>query len=92
MPNRIPLPIQGRIAFVSQRHYLVEGFNPPPRLGDSTLVQLSCVDDDNQRQPLQVLWEQEINPAILNEETWESVAKRGFDDSQLFAAYFNTLR
>lgn len=92
MPNRIPLPVQGQIAFVRQRHYLVEGIIPPPRPSDNTLVQLSCVDDDNQGQPLHVLWEQEINPTILNEEAWESIAKRGFDDSQLFAAYFNTLR
>ena len=62
------------------------------RAADSTLVRLSCVDDDNQGQPLEVLWEKELDPAILTGEAWESVAKEGFDDSRLFAAYFNTLK
>ena len=53
---------------------------------------MSCVDDDNQGQPLEVLWEKELDPQILTGEAWESVAKRGFDESKLFAAYLNTLK
>ena len=64
----------------------------PKRVADSTLVRLSCVDDDNQGQPLEVLWENELDPTILTGEAWETVAEKGFDDSRLFAAYLNTLK
>lgn len=82
----------GRIARVRQRTYLIEDVIQPRRVADSTLVRLSCVDDDNQGQPLEVLWEKELDPTILTGEAWEEVASRGFDDSRLFAAYLNTLK
>ena len=63
-----------------------------PSAGESTLVRLSCVDDDAQGQPLEVLWEREIDREIITGEAWESIAKRGFDQPKLFAAYLNTLR
>lgn len=85
-------PAPGQIARVRQRLYLVEQTIGPQKPGDSTLVRLSCVDDDNQGQPLEVLWERELDPEVLTGEAWESIAKRGFDEPSLFAAYFNTLR
>jgi len=92
MPGSTDIPTPGQIARVRQRLYLVEQTVPPPNLGDSTLVALSCVDDDAQGQPLEVLWEREIDPDILTGEAWEAVAKRGFDQPRLFAAYLKTLR
>ena len=86
------IPDPGQIARVRQRLYLVEQIVPPPNPGDSTLVRLSCVDDDNQGQALEVLWEREIDPEVLSGEAWESIAKRGFDPPKLFSAYLNTLR
>ncbi len=86
------VPTPGQIARVRQRLYLVEETVPAPKAGDSTLVRLSCVDDDNQGQPLQVLWEREIDAEIVTGEAWEAVAKRGFDPPRLFAAYLNTLK
>ena len=82
----------GRIARVRQRTYLVEEIVKPKRVADSTLVRLSCVDDDNQGQPLEVLWEKELDPQILTGEAWEAIAAKGFDESNLFAAYLNTLK
>lgn len=87
-----PLPEPGQIARVRQRTYLVEEIIKSKRAADSTLVRLSCVDDDNQGQQLEVLWEKELDPTILTGEAWEAVAKNGFDDSRLFAAYLNTLK
>jgi len=55
----LTLPVPGQIAKVRQRRYLVEEVVSPPRGGDSTLVRLSCVDDDNQGRRLEVLWERE---------------------------------
>ena len=86
------VPHAGQIVGVRQRLYLVEQVIGPVNPSDSTLVQLSCVDDDAQGQPLEVLWEQELDSKILSEEAWESIASRGFDPAQHFAAYLNTLR
>src|SRR5215470_12552838 len=92
MARMFPAPSPGYIARVRQRLYLVEDTAVPTTAGDSTLVRLSCVDDDAQGQPLEVLWEREIDPEILTGEAWEAIAKRGFDQPKLFAAYLNTLR
>lgn len=92
MTSTTELPVPGQIARVRQRLYLVEGTVAPPRPGDSTLVSLSCVEDDAQGQRLDVLWEREIDPEVMTGEAWDSIAKRGFDPAKLFAAYLNTLR
>ena len=86
------IPRAGQIVGVRQRLYLVEQVVGPVNPSDSTLVQLSCVDDDAQGQPLEVLWEQELDAEVLSGEAWESIAARGFDPAQHFAAYLNTLR
>lgn len=86
------IPEAGQIARVRQRLYVVDQSAPPHRLHDSTLVKLSCVDDDAQGQPLEVLWERELDPEIVTGEAWEAIATRGFDQTRVFAAYLNTLR
>jgi superfamily II DNA or RNA helicase len=86
------IPAPGQIARVRQRLYLVEQTVAAPRAGDSTLVRMSCVDDDAQGQPLEVLWEREIDPKIITGEAWDAIARRGFDAPNLFSAYLNTLR
>ncbi len=92
MTSTTKLPVSGQIARVRQRLYLVESTVAPPRNGDSTLVSLSCVEDDAQGQRLDVLWEREIDPEVITGEAWDLIAKRGFDPSKLFAAYLNTLK
>jgi ERCC4-related helicase len=87
-----PIPVPGQIARVRQRLYLVEETISPPKKGESTLVKLSCLDDDNQGQPLEVLWEREIDAQVISAEDWDCIAKRGFDQPKMFAAFFNTLR
>lgn len=82
----------GRIAVVRQRRYLIDAVVPPPRPQDATLVRLSCVDDDAQGQQLEVLWEKEVDAEVKAGEAWDAIAKRGFDDRQIFAAYLHTLR
>mgnify|MGYP001589199933 CR=1 FL=1 len=86
------LPLPGQIVRVRQRQYLVEGVTPPYAPEDSSLVRLSCLDDDAQGQPLEVLWDKEIDPEILTGEAWEKLAERGFDPPRLFAAYLHTVR
>ena len=80
-------PEPGRIALVRQRRYLVENVTPPPSPDEAMLVELSCLDDDAQGEPLSVLWEHEIGASILADDGWATVANKGFDDPALFAAY-----
>ena len=81
----------GQVALVRQRRYLVERVVPPPASGEATLVDLSCLDDDAQGEPLSVLWEHELDARVLKGSGWDAVAANGFDDPALFAAYFRTL-
>ena len=84
-------PEPGQIALVRQRRYLVENVTPPPSPDESTLVDLSCLDDDAQGEPLSVLWEHELDARVLEDDGWSAVAEKGFDDPVLFAAYLRTL-
>ena len=86
-----PSPEPGRIALVRQRRYLVENVTPPPSPDQAMLVDLSCLDDDAQGEPLSVLWEHEIDARILEGDGWSAVADKGFDDPAMFAAYLRTL-
>ncbi len=86
----IPAPFD--LVRVRSRQYLVEGVDPPPQPGDSTLVRLSCLEDDAQGEPLEVLWEREIDAKLLRETDWNRIASRGFDEPRLFSAYLHTLR
>ena len=82
----------GQIVRVRQRNYLVEGFCEPQEKDDSARAILSCVDDDAQGEPLSVLWDHEIDTDILEQDQWEHISRKGFDDPRWFAAYFNTIR
>jgi superfamily II DNA or RNA helicase len=89
---RETLPQPGQIARVRQRLYLVDSSSPAQRPGDASLVRMSCLDDDAQGQPLEVLWEKEVDAELRTQEAWDEIARRGFDAPKLFAAYLNTLR
>ena len=74
------LPEPGRIAFVRQRRYLVEGVMAPPAAGEASLVNLSCLDDDAQGEPLTVLWEHELDARMLTDDrvviSWQEGIRR----------------
>ena len=86
------IPANGDIVRVRSRQYLVEGVDLAPQPGDSTLVRLSCIEDDAQGEPLEVLWEREIDARLLRETDWERIASRGFDAPRQFSAYLHTMR
>jgi hypothetical protein len=86
-------PQQGEIVRVRSRRYLVEAVTPPAAAsGDQTLVRLSCLEDDAEGEPLEVLWEKEIDARRMNEADWSKLAKGEFDPPRWFAAYYRTLR
>ena len=88
--NRIPEA--GQLVRVRSRQFLVEEVALPPEPWHKTLVRLSCLDDDAQGEPLQVLWEQEVDAEIIDGASWQRVGKTGFDSPRLFSAYLHALR
>lgn len=90
LDQRLPLP--GQLVHVRQRQYLVEGIIPSNEQHDCSVVELSCVDDDNQGAPLTIFWEMERDRRILNGENWAKLSEGRFDAPEIFAAYFHTLR
>jgi hypothetical protein len=86
----IPIPAPGEIVRVRQRQYLVEEVLAATP-GEATLVSMSCLDDDEPGEPLEVLWEHEIDAQIVSA-SWDQLGRRGFDAASRFAAYLHTLR
>jgi superfamily II DNA/RNA helicase len=84
-------PTAGQIVHVRTRNHLVEAVSQGPA---GTVVQLACVDDDNQGARSEVIWELEFDARILDEEAWKSIGdtKKDFDPPRHFAAFFNTVR
>lgn len=85
-------PAPGQIVRVRQRQYLVEDVIKAHDSGDCALVRMACLDDDAQGQPLEVLWEKEVDPEILSGESWHTLAAKGFDPPRLFSAYLHAMR
>jgi superfamily II DNA or RNA helicase len=84
------LPRAGDFVRVRTRRWLVEGEVPgPPGVGG---LRLACVDDDAQGETTEVIWDAELDAAVLQNEGWDGVAQAGTDDPDVFAAYVRTLR
>ena len=88
--RKVPEP--GQLVIVRERHWLVEGVDTPADPDQSPVVHLSCADDDNQGQPLSVLWHYEFDRKVLDEEAWATLGAKGFDPPRTFAAFINTMR
>ena len=93
-PSLLPerLPGVGELVQVRSRRWIVEEVAESQVPGESALVGLACVDDDNQGQSLEVFWEYEPDRWILTDEGWADLASKGLDSPRLFAAFLNTLR
>ena len=85
-------PEVGELVQVRSRRWIVEEVAESQAPGESALVGLACVDDDNQGQSLEVFWEYEPDRWILTDEGWADLASGGLDSPRLFAAFLNTLR
>lgn len=84
------IPEIGDVVRVRTRTYLVEGVESG---SGGHHVRMACLDDDAQGQPLEAVWEVELDRKVYNdEEAWLSIGKRGFDAPRLFGAYLHTLR
>ena len=90
LPERPPRV--GELVEVRSRRWLVEGVEDAAAPPTSPRVSLACADDDAQGQELEVFWDCELDRAIVDEEPWSDLGKRGFDSPDHFAAFLNTLR
>src|SRR3954451_8548324 len=88
LPERPPQ--QGELVQVRSRRWLVDEVTALD--ASSPIVRLACADDDAQGEELEVLWDYEPDRRILEEERWDHLAARGFDDPRHFAAFLDTLR
>jgi len=91
LPKLLPerAPAVGEMVHVRSRRWLVELVQAD---GDASLVRLACAEDDAQGEELEVVWELELDRAIIQAESWGDLGRRGFDDPRHFAAFLNTLR
>lgn len=89
LPQSQTLPAAGQLVHVRTRYWLVEEVLPSAA---GTWLRLSCVNDDAQGDPLEVIWEAELDGKVIDAEAWAKIGEKGFDDTRQFAAYFNTLR
>jgi len=85
-------PEVGELVHVRSRRWLVDEVIEPKIAGQTSVVRLSCADDDAQGQSLEVLWDYELDRLILKEEGWADLAAKGFDQPRQFAAFLHTLR
>ena len=92
MVDSVGIPSPGQIVRARARRYLVEDIYPPPRPEDDTRVLLACLEDDAQGEPLEILWERELDAEILSGASWALASKNGFDPPARFAAYLHALQ
>lgn len=84
------MPQVGDVVRVRTRTYIVEGIE---NAVGGHHVQMSCLDDDAQGQPLETIWELELDREVIDEERlWRRIGEKGFDEPKLFGAFVHTLR
>ncbi len=95
------MPSRGDIVQVRHRQYLVEDViasetdstaDVTAPVLDATIVRLVCLDDDNQGQRLDVLWELELGARVLQPQTHGLGDVERLDEPRSFAAYLNAVK
>jgi ERCC4-related helicase len=81
---------QGDFVEVRGRRWLVEAIDDVPR--ELTTARLSCIDDDAQGEQVEVLWDAEVAPKILDEGAWSSVGRGAPDSPEVLAAHLRAVR
>ncbi|MFO0558012.1 MAG: DISARM system SNF2-like helicase DrmD [Polyangiales bacterium] len=85
------VPRAGDIVQVRHRQWLVEAVHAPPQEGHATRVSLVCLDDDNQGQPLEVLWELELGARVHQPAAHGLGTPSRIDPPRHFAAYLHAI-
>ena len=83
-------PEPGDVVRLRHRQWLVEEVLPPPKPSHLTLVKAVCLDDDNQGESIEALWEMELGAQVVEQELGALGAR--IDEPRLFAAYLHSLK
>lgn len=93
--HREGLPATGQVVRARHRQWLVESVSPGEG-GESALVRLVCLDDDDPGRALDVLWDLELGAEVVDPESTSSLFGRAsslrLDTPESFGAYLHTLR
>jgi hypothetical protein len=77
------VPEAGDVVRLRTRTYLVE--SAEAGVGGN-LIRMACLDDDAQGQPLEAIWELELDRKIVDdEEVWKTIGNRGFDPPRMLS-------
>jgi hypothetical protein len=55
-------------------------------------IQLSCIADDAQGEPLEVLWDAEIGATLLNHDDWLTLGNGGPDSAEVLSVYLRVIK
>jgi len=81
---------RGAFVEVRGRPWLVEAIDDSqPNL---TTLQLSCIADDAQGEQIEVIWDAEIGPRVLQDDVWASVGRGAPDSPEVLAAHLRAIR
>ncbi|WP_199189190.1 DISARM system SNF2-like helicase DrmD [Photobacterium sp. GB-27] len=83
-------PVPGDVIRLRHRQWLVEDVVSPPEANQLTLVKAVCLDDDNQGELIEVLWEMELGAKVVEQKTGE--LGQNIDEPRHFAAYLHALK
>lgn len=83
-------PHQGDVIRLRHRQWLVEEVIPPPTPRQLTLIKAVCLDDDNQGEPIEALWEMELGAQVVDQKT--GGLGTAIDEPRLFAAYLHAIK
>jgi SNF2 family DNA or RNA helicase len=89
--HRDGLPRAGQVVRARHRQWLVEDV-APGQAGESALVRLVCLDDDDPGRALDVLWDLELGAEVVDPETTGVLRAASLDPPDSFGAYLHALR
>jgi SNF2-related domain len=72
------------------RRWLIESADP--RDSDLDAISLSCISDDAQGERLDVLWDAEIGPQSLDDNSWGNLGQGAPDAAEVLAAHIRVVR
>ncbi|MBX7197428.1 MAG: DISARM system SNF2-like helicase DrmD, partial [Sandaracinaceae bacterium] len=89
--HRDGLPKPGQVVRARHRQWLVEDV-APGQAGESALVRLVCLDDDDPGRAVDVLWDLELGAEVVDPETTGVLRAASLDPPDYFGAYLHALR
>src|SRR6202043_3129633 len=88
--NDRSMPEVGDFVELRGRRWLVEAADPEG--SDLAAISLSCISDDAQGESLEVLWDAEIGPQRLDENSWQQIGRGAPDTAEVLAAHIRAIR